>query len=90
LLLAENRRVTLFVSRKIIAEVREVLSREHIRQRFDTVTDERAASFIDRVRKVARQIKTVRRHFNYQERDVKDEPYINLAVEVRARSCCSR
>ena len=82
--LSESRRINLFISRAIIAEVRDVLGREHIRRRFDTITDESAANFIERIRKTAKLVKTVPKHFDYSERDVKDEPYINLAVEVRA------
>jgi len=88
--LAEDHRIQLFISRAILAEVINVLSRDHIRQRFETITDDRVAKFIDRVRKAATYLRTVPKHFDYQERDVKDEPYINLAVEVRANYLVSR
>lgn len=88
--LAESHRIDLFISRKIMAEVQDVLSRDRIRQRFDALTDQSVAIFIDRVRKAASLIKTVPKRFSYEERDVKDEPYINLAIKVRADYLVSR
>ncbi len=88
--LAENHQVNLFISRKIIFEVQNVLSRNEIRSRFKTITDQRAAEFLDRVRRAASLVKTIPQHFDYQERDVKDEPYINLAIEVQADYLVSR
>jgi len=88
--LAEIRQIHLFISRPIVAEVQDVLSRDRIRQRFDALTDESVAIFLDRVRKASRLIKTVPKRFDYQERDAKDEPYINLAVEVQADYLVSR
>ncbi|HMV87849.1 MAG TPA: putative toxin-antitoxin system toxin component, PIN family [Blastocatellia bacterium] len=88
--LAETHQVNLFISRKIIFEVQDVLSRNEIRTRFKTITDQRAAEFIDCVRRAASLVKTIPQHFDYQERDVKDEPYINLAIEVQADYLVSR
>lgn len=88
--LSESHRIELFISRQIVAEIQNVLSRDHIRRRFKTITDESAARFIERVRKTANLIRTVPRRFRYEERDVKDEPYINLAVRVRADYLVSR
>ena|SRR2546428_12776728 len=88
--LSESRRIELFISRQIIAEVRDVLSRDDIRRRFKTVTDESVANFIERVRKTSKLIKTIPKRFDYRERDVKDEPYINLAIRVRADYLVSR
>jgi predicted nucleic acid-binding protein len=65
--LSESREIELFISRQIIAEVQNVLSRDHVRGRFKTITDESAASFIERVRQTSKLIKTVPRRFSYEE-----------------------
>lgn len=88
--LAEEHRVQLFISRKIMAEVQDVLSREKIRRRFNALTDESVTVFIERVRQAADFVRVVPDHFDYSERDSKDEPYINLAVEVQADYLVSR
>jgi len=88
--LAEARQLELFVSRKILAEVQDVLTRNYIRQKFDSITDEKIAQFLSRVRKASTLIKKTSAHFNYQQRDPKDEPYINLAIEVEADYLVSR
>ena len=88
--LAENHHVRLFISRAIIKEIEDVLSRDYIRARFKTLTDTSVRAFIERLREAADLIRTVPRHFNYERRDVKDEPYINLAVEAQAHYLVSR
>jgi len=82
--LAENHHIRLFVSRDILKEVQNVLSRDYVREKFKTLTDETVTAFIDRLRQAAELVRTVPKHFDYRERDVTDEPYINLAVEVQA------
>lgn len=54
------------------------------------LTDESVKLFIERLRYAAELVRTVQRHFNYERRDVKDEPYINLAIEVEAHYLVSR
>jgi len=88
--LAENHHVRLFISRAVIREVEDVLSRDYIRARFKTLTDVSVRAFIERLREAADLIRSVPRHFNYEHRDVKDEPYINLAVEMKADYLVSR
>ena len=88
--LAENHHVQLFISRAILKEVEDVFSRDYIRAHFRTLTDESVALFIERLRYAAEFVRTVPRHFNYERRDVKDEPYINLALEVEADYLISR
>ncbi len=88
--LAENHHVQLFISRAIIKEVEDILSRDYIRARFKTLTDASVEAFLERLREAADLIKTVPRHFNYERRDVKDEPYINLAIEMKANYLVSR
>lgn len=88
--LAENHFIRLFVSRDILREVENVLSRDYIRAQFKTLTDERVAAFLIRLRSASEYLRSVPRHFEYPQRDVKDEPYINLAVEVEAHYLVSR
>lgn len=88
--LAENHHVQLFISRAIIKEVTDVLSRDYVRARFKTLTDESVQAFIARLREAADLIRVVPRHFKYEHRDVKDEPYINLAIETQAHYLVSR
>lgn len=88
--LAENHHVRLFVSRAILKEIEDVLCRDYIRERFKTLTDTSVKAFMERLREAADLIRAVPRHFNYECRDVKDEPYINLAVEVQAHYLVSR
>ncbi|PYP88307.1 MAG: putative toxin-antitoxin system toxin component, PIN family [Blastocatellia bacterium AA13] len=88
--LAENRYIRLFISRDILREVQNVLSRGYVRARFQTLTDETVTAFLERLRNASEFIRAVPRPFTYEERDVKDEPYINLAVEVEAHYVLSR
>ncbi|MEK7831313.1 MAG: putative toxin-antitoxin system toxin component, PIN family, partial [Acidobacteriota bacterium] len=88
--LAENHHVQLFISRAIIKEVEDVLSRDFIRARFKTLTDTSVRAFIERLREASDLVRTVPRHFNYECRDVKDEPYINLAIEPQSHYLVSR
>lgn len=88
--LAENNLINLYVSRDILREVENVLSRDYIRERFTALTNESVANFMTRLRAAANYLRTVPRHYEYEERDVKDEPYINLAIEVEARYLVSR
>lgn len=88
--LAENHHIQLFTSRAIIKEVEDILSRDFIRARFKTLTDTSVRAFIERLREASDLVKTVPRHFNYERRDVKDEPYINLAIETQAHYLVSR
>lgn len=88
--LAENHHVRLFISRAIINEVEDVLSRDYIRARFRTLTDASVKAFIDRLREASDLIRTIPRRFNYERRDVKDEPYINLAIETQSHYLVSR
>lgn len=88
--LAENHYIQLFISRAIINEVENILSRDYIRAKFKTLTDASVKAFIERLRGVSDLIENVPRRFNYERRDVKDEPYINLAIETRAHYLVSR
>jgi putative PIN family toxin of toxin-antitoxin system len=86
----QNHFVRLFISRDILREIENVLSRDYIRARFKTLTDETVAAFLLRLRSASDYLRSVPKHFEYPQRDVKDEPYINLAVEVEAHYLVSR
>lgn len=87
--LAENNTISLFVSSEIFDEVRDVLSRPKIRQKNLQLTDEYIDAFIRRISEKATVVKYVASHFTYS-RDSKDEPYLNLAIEVQANYLISR
>lgn len=87
--LAENHMVRLFTSRPILSEIKDVLSRREIRERFSELTDETVAAFVERLRKASELIEIIPQRFTYP-RDVDDEAYINLAIEVRADFLVSR
>jgi hypothetical protein len=71
--LAENHHVRLFISRDILREVENVLSRDYIRERFKTLTDASVAAFLGRLRETSEYLRTVPKHFDYGGRDVKKE-----------------
>jgi hypothetical protein len=87
--LVDHNEIVLFVSREVLEEVREVLSRPKIRQRNPAITDERVNALLSRVADKATLLDDVRRHFTYA-RDPKDEKYLNLAIEVAAAYLVSR
>lgn len=87
--LAENRHVQLCLSEEILAEVGDVLKRPEIQARFLSLTNNLVDEFIETVRRFGHIYPAVGRHFSYP-RDPKDEPYLNLAIETRAKYLASR
>ena len=79
LLLVELGAVELCLSEEIIDEIRDVLARVKVRQKFPVLTDELVNGFLDALEKRSAVVHDVPRVFTY-ERDPKDEPYINLAI----------
>jgi len=79
----EEETVELFVSREVLNEIEDVINRPQIRERFDTLTDERIESFLNSIQNLAIIVRKVPKVFSLP-RDVNDEPYINLAVECEA------
>ena len=69
--LVDNDEIALFVSREVLEEVREVLSRPKIRQRNPAITDERVDALLSRIAEKATLLDDVREHFMYA-RDPKD------------------
>ena len=83
LLLVELEAVELCLSREIIAEVRDVLTRPRLRERFPALTDELVDRFLGALETQGVLIPQVPHVFAYQ-RDPKDEPYLNLAFGAEA------
>jgi predicted nucleic acid-binding protein len=83
--LIEMEVVQLLLSGEIIDEVRGVLDRPRVRQKFPQLTDDLVSRFLTALGKIAMLIPEVPRAFEY-ERDPKDEPYIYLCwIHVRSR-----
>ena len=85
----EQSKISVAVSRDMLAEVRDVLSRPHFRQKYKHITDEVVAAIIQLLSYKGRYLRTVPKHFTYP-RDPKDEPQLNLAIEVQADYLISR
>jgi uncharacterized protein len=79
----ETGRFTLYVSDSILAEVRDVLARPHIRTRNPTITDDRVELFFLRIDKISQKIDNVPASYALP-RDPDDEPYLNLALAANA------
>jgi putative PIN family toxin of toxin-antitoxin system len=81
--------VQLFISSQVLAEVRDVLGRPELRQRFSELTDQRVDRFIDETLTCSTLITNVARAYAHPL-DPKDEPYINLAVAASAELIITR
>ncbi len=89
LLLVELDAIELCISEAIVSEIRDVLTRPRVRQKFPALTDQLIEGFLVALGKRALTIPGVPRVFLY-ERDPKDEPYINLAIAAEASYLVSR
>jgi putative PIN family toxin of toxin-antitoxin system len=89
LLLVELGAVELCLSEEIMDEIRDVLARVRVRQKFPVLTDELVNRFLEALKKRSAVVHDVPRVFTY-ERDPKDEPYINLAIAVGASYLVTR
>lgn len=85
----EQGKISVAVSRATLREVKNVFSRPQIRQRFPHLTDEKVSWLVDFLLDEGLYLRTVPKHFTYP-RDPKDEPQLNLAIEVRADYLISR
>ena len=81
--LLELNAIGLYVSQEIMAEVRDVLARPPVRQRFPALTDQIIDRFLVALKERAIVVSEVPRVFQF-DRDPKDEPYINLAIAAIA------
>ncbi len=79
----ERGEISIAVSRDTIEEVKDVLSRAYIRDRYEHITDDIVVGLVQLLTYKGRFVRNVRERFTYP-RDPKDEPYLNLAIEVQA------
>ena len=82
-------RILLFYSAKIVAELRDVLFRPKLQQKFPNLTEERAEALFHLLLEKGVSIYNVPAEFVY-ERDPKDKKYINLALAAKADYLVSR
>ena len=87
--LARSGYIRLFLSKGIMDEIADVLSRPKIRQAFATLTDELVISFLEQLQETGEIIHPVPKKFTFT-RDKDDEQYINLAGAVNAHYIVSR
>lgn len=73
----------LYVSREILSEVRDVLTKPELQVKFPSATPEAVEIFLEDIKETAIFVRSVGKHFELV-RDKKDEPYLNLAFEVKA------
>lgn len=85
----EQGKISVAVSRATLREVKEVLLRPEIRQRFLHLTDEKVSWLVDFLLDEGIYMRTIPKHYTYP-RDPKDEPQLNLAIEVKADYLISR
>jgi putative PIN family toxin of toxin-antitoxin system len=86
---AFKHKITVAVSRATLAEVEEVLLRSELRLKYPLLMDERVTELLDRLFYRGIYLRQVRQYFTYP-RDPKDEPQLNLAIEVKADYLISR
>lgn len=89
LTLFEQGKISVAVSRATLVEAQDVLSRPHLRQRYEYITDEVVTDLIQVLSRKGRWERKVRKRFSYP-RDPKDEPLLNLAIQVKADYLISR
>lgn len=89
LILVELDAIELCVSQEIMAEVRDVLARPRVRQKFPALTDEIVDRFLAALEERTVVVSNVPRVYHF-ERDPKDEPYINLAIASKVSYLVSR
>lgn len=87
--LAEKGHVELCISSEILSEVRDVLTRPKIRQRFSALTAETVSAFLTQVSRFALVVSDVPRVVSLP-RDPEDEKYLNLAAAAGAEYLVSR
>ena len=87
--LAQQERVTLHLSPRLLTEIRDVLTRPKIQRKYPVLTLDYVDRFLVKVLSKAIVMEEVPRVFQY-ERDSKDEPYLNLAIAAEAQYLVSR
>ena len=87
--LVDEEQITLCLSREIVAEVRDVLTRSKVRHRFPLLTQAWVDEFLVTIESKSVFVPEVPHVFTLV-RDPKDEPYVNLAVASQAQFLVSR
>ena len=87
--LLDQNRITVFVSRATLREVRNVLAYPSIRERNPNLSDKHAAAFVERLVFKSTVIRRVQHVLDYP-RAPQDEPYIDLAFTAKAHYLVSR
>lgn len=87
--LVEQGKIKLVISQETLAEIKDVLARPRLRQKYSDLTDERVERLIELLLDKGEFVGKVPKHFTYS-RDPNDEPYINLAIETDAVFLVSR
>jgi uncharacterized protein len=81
--LARNGTVNLYLSLALLNEVRDVLQRPTFTKLLTSLTPQLVDAFLDEIISFSFVVRKVPMRFHY-DRDPKDEPYINLAIEIGA------
>ena len=87
--LVDSGQVTLLASPEVLAEIKDVLNRPKLQQKFLALTPERVAAFLQDIEGKAVLYTSVPKVITL-ERGPKDEPYLNLAVTAGARYLVTR
>jgi putative PIN family toxin of toxin-antitoxin system len=85
----EQGRLSIAISRATLAEIEDVLARPHLCLKYPQLLDGRVEALLDRLLYRGIYLRQVKQHFTYP-RDPKDEPQLNLAIEVQADYLVSR
>jgi uncharacterized protein len=75
--------IQLYISRQMIEEIRDVLTRPEIRVKNARLSDQALEAFIESIEQQAILIDPLPSHFSYA-RDPDDEHVLNLAIEAKA------
>ena len=81
LTLAEEEQITLYFTQDILDEVKQSLNSPVLRKKYKFLTDETIESFLGKVITIGTLVQNPPAAFSL-ERDPKDEPYLNLAIEA--------
>jgi putative PIN family toxin of toxin-antitoxin system len=81
--------VDVFLCPRLRAEIEDVLERPALRAKYPRLTDELTAEILQRIDAITTMVPNPPRHWELP-RDPKDEPPLNLAIEVRADYLTSR
>jgi len=87
--LMETDEIKVFVSKQILTEIRDVLTRSKLRQALPGITDTTVEALFIQLERKSYFAADVPKAFEYP-RDPKDEPYIDLAAAVDADYIVSR